>query len=66
MAGRILVRGPTSFARELTVGLHASARDRYIDLHIAVAAIDAGVRLVTNDRALLDGTLPGLTVEHWA
>jgi len=36
-----------------------------VDLHIAATAIEAGATLVTNDRALLDGTLPGLTVENW-
>jgi tRNA(fMet)-specific endonuclease VapC len=37
-----------------------------IDLHIAATAIEAGATLVTNDRALLDGTIPGLSVENWA
>jgi tRNA(fMet)-specific endonuclease VapC len=37
-----------------------------IDLYIAATAIDGGATLVTNDRALLDGTIPGLTVENWA
>lgn len=36
-----------------------------IDLHIAATAIEAGATLVTNDRALLDGTIPGLAVENW-
>lgn len=36
-----------------------------IDLHIAVTAIETGATLVTNDGALLDGTIPGLTVENW-
>ena len=36
-----------------------------IDLHIVATAIEAGATLVTNDRALLDGTIPGLTVENW-
>jgi tRNA(fMet)-specific endonuclease VapC len=36
-----------------------------IDLYIAATAIDAGATLVTNDRALLDGTIPGLSVENW-
>ena len=36
------------------------------DLHIAATAIEAGATLVTNDRALLDGTIPGLSVENWA
>jgi len=36
-----------------------------IDLHIAATAIEAGATLVTNDRALLDGAIPGLNVENW-
>jgi tRNA(fMet)-specific endonuclease VapC len=36
-----------------------------VDLHIAATAIEAGATLVTNDGALLDGTVPGLTVENW-
>lgn len=36
-----------------------------IDLHIAATAIEAGATLVSNDGALLDGTIPGLTVENW-
>ena len=36
-----------------------------IDLHIAATAIEVGATLVTNDGALLDGTIPGLTVENW-
>jgi tRNA(fMet)-specific endonuclease VapC len=36
-----------------------------IDLHIAATAIEAGATLVTNDGALLDGTISGLTVENW-
>jgi tRNA(fMet)-specific endonuclease VapC len=36
------------------------------DLHIAATAIEAGATLVTNDRSLLDGTIPGLSVENWA
>lgn len=36
-----------------------------IDLHIAITAIENGATLVTNDRALLDDTIPGLTVENW-
>jgi len=36
-----------------------------IDLHIAATAIEAGATLVTNDGALLDNTIPGLTVENW-
>jgi predicted nucleic acid-binding protein len=36
-----------------------------VDLHIAATAIEAGATLVTNDGALLDGTIPGLTVENW-
>jgi predicted nucleic acid-binding protein len=35
-------------------------------LYIAATAIDAGATLVTNDHALLDGTIPGLAVENWA
>ena len=36
-----------------------------IDLHIAATAIEAGATLVANDGALLDGKIPGLTVENW-
>jgi tRNA(fMet)-specific endonuclease VapC len=36
-----------------------------IDLHIAATALEAGATLVTNDRALLDGTISGLSVENW-
>ena len=36
-----------------------------IDLHIVATAIEAGATLVTNDHALLDGSIPGLTVENW-
>jgi predicted nucleic acid-binding protein len=36
-----------------------------IDLHIAATAIEAGATLVTNDGALLDGTIPDLIVENW-
>jgi tRNA(fMet)-specific endonuclease VapC len=32
---------------------------------IAATALEAGATLVTNDRALLDGSIPGLTVENW-
>jgi hypothetical protein len=35
------------------------------DLYIVATAIEAGATLVTNDRALLDGTIPGLAVENW-
>jgi len=35
------------------------------DLHIAATAIEAGATLVTNDRALLDGSIPALSVENW-
>jgi tRNA(fMet)-specific endonuclease VapC len=37
-----------------------------LDLLIAATALDLDATLVTNDRALLDGTIPGLTVENWA
>jgi tRNA(fMet)-specific endonuclease VapC len=37
-----------------------------LDLLIAATALDLDAMLVTNDRALLDGTIPGLTVENWA
>jgi tRNA(fMet)-specific endonuclease VapC len=36
-----------------------------IDLHIAATAVETGATLVTNDGALLDGAIPGLTVENW-
>jgi tRNA(fMet)-specific endonuclease VapC len=36
-----------------------------VDLHIAATAIEAGATLVTNDGALLDGTIPGLIAENW-
>jgi predicted nucleic acid-binding protein len=36
-----------------------------LDLLIAARALDLGAFLVTNDRALLDGAIPGLDVEHW-
>lgn len=36
-----------------------------LDLLIAATALDLGATLVTNDRALLDGTIPGLSVENW-
>jgi len=36
-----------------------------VDLHIAATAIEAGATLVTNDRALLTGDVPGLAVENW-
>ena len=31
----------------------------------AITGLDLGATLVTNDRALLDGTIPGLSVENW-
>jgi tRNA(fMet)-specific endonuclease VapC len=36
-----------------------------LDLLIAATAIDLGATLVTNDRALTDGSIPGLAVENW-
>lgn len=36
-----------------------------LDMLIAATALDLGATLVTNDGALLDGTIPGLTVENW-
>ena len=36
-----------------------------LDLLIAASALDLGASLVTNDRALLDGAIPGLNVENW-
>lgn len=36
-----------------------------LDMLIAATALDLGAKLVTNDGALLDGTIPGLTVENW-
>ena len=36
-----------------------------LDLLIAARALDLGAFLVTNDRALLDGAIPGLNVENW-
>lgn len=36
-----------------------------LDLMIAASALDLGATLVTNDAALLDGTIPGLMVENW-
>jgi len=36
-----------------------------VDLYIAMTAIEAGATLVTNDHALLDGSIPGLIVENW-
>jgi tRNA(fMet)-specific endonuclease VapC len=36
-----------------------------VDLHLAATAIEAGATLVTNDRALLTGDVPGLAVENW-
>ena len=37
-----------------------------LDLLIAATALDLDATLVTNDGGLLDGTIPGLTVENWA
>jgi tRNA(fMet)-specific endonuclease VapC len=36
-----------------------------VDLLIAARAAQAGAVLVTDDRALLAGDIPGLTVENW-
>jgi tRNA(fMet)-specific endonuclease VapC len=36
-----------------------------LDLLIAATALDLGSTLVTNDGALLDGTIRGLVVENW-
>jgi tRNA(fMet)-specific endonuclease VapC len=36
-----------------------------LDLLIAASALDLGATLVTNDHALLDGTITGLAVENW-
>jgi len=36
-----------------------------LDMLIAATALDLRATLVTNDGALLDGTIPGLTVENW-
>jgi predicted nucleic acid-binding protein len=36
-----------------------------MDLLIAATALDLGATLVTNDRALLDGAISGLSVENW-
>ena len=36
-----------------------------LDMLIAATALDLGATLVTNDGALLDGTISGLTVENW-
>jgi tRNA(fMet)-specific endonuclease VapC len=36
-----------------------------LDLLIAATALHLGATLVTNDGALLDGTIPELTVENW-
>jgi predicted nucleic acid-binding protein len=35
------------------------------DLVIACTAMDGNATLVTNDRALLDGAIPGLRAENW-
>lgn len=35
------------------------------DLIIACTALDLDAALVTNDQALLDGSIPGLRVENW-
>ncbi len=35
------------------------------DLAIAAIALDINATLVTNDSALLDGSIPGLQVENW-
>ena len=37
-----------------------------VDLLIAATAVQEGAVLVTDDRALLAGDIPGLTVENWA
>jgi tRNA(fMet)-specific endonuclease VapC len=36
-----------------------------LDLLIAATALDLGATLVTNDRALLDGSISGLAIENW-
>jgi tRNA(fMet)-specific endonuclease VapC len=36
-----------------------------LDMLIAATALDLGATLVTNDGALLDGHIPGLSVENW-
>jgi tRNA(fMet)-specific endonuclease VapC len=36
-----------------------------LDLLIAATALDLGATLVTNDRALIDGSISGLAVENW-
>ena len=36
-----------------------------LDLLIAATALDLGATLVTHDQALLDGTIPALSVEDW-
>ena len=36
-----------------------------LDLLIAATALELGATLVTNDRALLDGSISGLAIENW-
>jgi tRNA(fMet)-specific endonuclease VapC len=36
-----------------------------LDMLIAATVLDLGATLVTNDGALLDGSISGLTVENW-
>ena len=36
-----------------------------VDLFVAATAIEHGAILVTDDQALLDGTIPGLRAENW-
>ena len=50
----------------LKAGLRAKGINKTdLDLMIAATALDLGATLVTNDGALLDGTIPGLSVENW-
>ena len=50
----------------LKAGLRAKGINKTdLDLMIAATALDLGATLVTNDGALLDGTVPGLSVENW-
>jgi tRNA(fMet)-specific endonuclease VapC len=57
--------GAGQFGR-LKAGLRAKGINKTdLDLMIAATALDLGATLVTNDGALLDGTIPGLTVENW-
>jgi tRNA(fMet)-specific endonuclease VapC len=50
----------------LKAGLRAKGVNKTdLDLMIAATALDLGATLVTNDAALLDGTIPDLTVENW-